>query len=56
LVSRGDIEVPYTPAELEEKFLSLVTPVYGAEEARTILDRTKRIESFDDIRAWTEKL
>ncbi len=55
-ISKGDIEDPYSARELEEKFLSLASPVYGSKPAEKILDRTKRIEMFEDINAWTEGL
>ena len=53
-ISRGDIEDPYSDQELETKFLDLTTPVYGVEKARDILDKTKRVETFDNITAYTE--
>ncbi len=55
-ISKGDIEAPYSAQELEAKFLSLASPVYGSKRAAEILDRTKRIEMFNDINAWTEGL
>jgi 2-methylcitrate dehydratase PrpD len=55
-VSRGDTESPYTERDLEDKFLSLAMPVYGAEGAKSILSKTKGIETFDDIHAWAEGL
>jgi 2-methylcitrate dehydratase PrpD len=55
-ISKGDIEAPYSTQELEAKFLSLASPVYGSKRAAEILDRTKRIEMFNDIHAWTEGL
>jgi len=53
-ISRGDIEDPYSDQELETKFLDLTTPVYGVEKARDILDKTKRVETFDNITVYTE--
>ena len=55
-ISKGDIEDPYSTQELEEKFISLASPVYGPDASRQILDRTKRMEAFENIRAWTEGL
>jgi len=55
-ISKGDIEDPYSTRELEEKFLSLASPIYGSKQAGEILDRTKRIEVFEEINAWTEGL
>jgi len=55
-VSRGDIEKPYTDQEIEKNFLSLTSPVYGLEGAKGILDRTRRIDTFNEIRHWTEGL
>ena len=55
-INKGDIEDPYSTRELEEKFISLASPVYGPDASREILDRTKRMEAFENIRAWTEGL
>jgi 2-methylcitrate dehydratase PrpD len=55
-ISKGDIEDPYSTEELEEKFLSLASPVYGLATAKEILEKTKRMERFEDINVWTEGL
>jgi 2-methylcitrate dehydratase PrpD len=55
-ISRGDIEDPYSDQELESKFLDLTTPVYGSEKAKEILDKTRRVETFGNIMAYTEGL
>ncbi len=55
-ISKGDIEDPYSTRELEEKFISLASPVYGPNASKEILDRTTRLEAFETIRAWTEGL
>ncbi|MEM3063532.1 MAG: hypothetical protein QW303_08340, partial [Nitrososphaerota archaeon] len=52
-VSRGDMEDPYSDQELEAKFLSLTGPIYGLKEAKDILERTKKIETFENIRYYT---
>lgn len=52
-VSKGDREDPYTEEELERKFIDLTVPVYGDERAAEILDRIKRVDSFDDVRTFT---
>jgi hypothetical protein len=36
LANRGDIEDPYTPAEVREKFRELAGPVWGAAHAAAI--------------------
>ena len=55
-VSKGDIENPYTTQEVEEKFLSLTTTIYGAGKAKEILDRTQQLNIFKDINTWTDGL
>jgi len=55
-ISKGDIENPYTTEQLEAKFLDLTTPVYGKKKAKEILERTKRIETFSNIRTYTNGL
>ncbi len=52
-VSKGDIENPYSTPEIENKFLNLTTSVYGLKEAEGILDRTKGIERFNNIKDYT---
>lgn len=53
-VSKGDLEDPYTEEELDRKFIDLTGPVYGLERAREMLDRAKRVDSFDNVRDFTE--
>jgi len=53
-ISKGDIEDPYTTEELDTKFLDLTTPIYGREKAKEILDKTKQIEMFRNIKTYTE--
>jgi 2-methylcitrate dehydratase PrpD len=55
-ISKGDIEDPYSTQELEEKFMCLASPVYGLAAAKEILEKTKRMERFEDINVWTEGL
>ena len=55
-ISKGDIEDPYSARELEEKFLSLASPVYGPAAANEILETTKRMEMFENINTWTKGL
>jgi 2-methylcitrate dehydratase PrpD len=55
-ISKGDIEDPYSTRELEEKFLSLASPVYGPAAANEILETTKRMEMFENINTWTKGL
>jgi 2-methylcitrate dehydratase PrpD len=55
-ISKGDIEDPYTTEQLEAKFLDLTTPVYGKKKAKEILERTRRIETFSNIRNYTDRL
>jgi len=53
-VSKGDLEDPYTEEELDRKFIDLTGPIYGLEKAKEILDRAKRVESYKDVRTFTE--
>ena len=53
-ISKGDIENPYSTEDLENKFLDLTVPIYGAEKPNEILDKTKRIETFKDITEFTD--
>ena len=55
-ISKGDIEDPYSTAELDAKFLSLTTPIYGKRRAKEILEKTRRMETFRNIRNYTEGL
>ena len=55
-ISKGDIEDPYTTEQLEAKFLDLTAPVYGKKKAKEILERTRRIERFNNIRTYTNGL
>jgi 2-methylcitrate dehydratase len=55
-VSKGDTETPYSNEELESKFLNLTEPLYGEEKAKEILDKSWRIEDFNDIRDYTNGL
>lgn len=52
-ISKGDTENPYSTEELETKFLNLTVPIYGAEKAKGILDKSSNIEDFSDIRDYT---
>jgi 2-methylcitrate dehydratase PrpD len=55
-ISKGDVEDPYSTDELDAKFLSLTAPIYGKRKAKEILERTRRIETFRNIRNYTEGL
>ena len=55
-ISKGDIEDPYTTEQLEAKFLNLTTPVYGKKKAKEILERTKGIEKYTNIRTYANGL
>jgi 2-methylcitrate dehydratase PrpD len=55
-ISKGDIEDPYSTDELETKFLNLTTPIYGKGRAKEILEQTKKLETFRNIRKYTEGL
>jgi len=41
---KGDPDAPLSDAELEEKFLELVAPVLGAEQARSLLSRLWKLQ------------
>ncbi|WP_349371654.1 MmgE/PrpD family protein [Salinarimonas sp.] len=52
--NRGDTEDPYGPAEIEEKFLELTSPVWGVSQARALYDMLSRLETasgLDEITA-----
>lgn len=55
-ISKGDIEDPYSTDELDRKFLNLTTPIYGSRKAKEILNQTKKIETFRNIKNYTEGL
>ena len=55
-ISKGDIEDPYSTDELKAKFLNLTTPIYGKGRAKEILEQTKKLETFRNIRKYTEGL
>lgn len=48
LTNRGDTEDPYTPAEIEEKFLELAAPVWGEASARTLMDLVAGLDAGAD--------
>ncbi|GGK17500.1 MmgE/PrpD family protein [Salinarimonas ramus] len=52
--NRGDTEDPYGEAEIEDKFLELTTPVWGARQAQALLCACRTLETaagLDDIYA-----
>ncbi|MDI6763827.1 MAG: MmgE/PrpD family protein [Thermodesulfobacteriota bacterium] len=55
-ITRGDIEDPYSTEEIEEKFLDITSPIYGMEKAKAIVEKTKRIEAFNNIQDYTDGL
>lgn len=55
-ISKGDIEDPYSTDELDIKFLNLTAPIYGKRKAKKILEQTKKIETFRNIKNYTEGL
>ena len=55
-ISKGDIEDPYSTDELDIKFLNLTAPIYGKRKAKEILEQTKKIETFRNIKNYTEGL
>jgi len=55
-VNRGDQEDPYSTEELERKFLSLTSLVYGPKHAKEVLEKTKNIETFENVRYYTDWL
>lgn len=46
---KGDPDAPLTDAELDDKFLELATPVCGGAQARGLLDRLWRLETFPRV-------
>jgi 2-methylcitrate dehydratase PrpD len=46
---KGDPELPLTDAELNDKFLELVTPVLGKAAAQALLDRLWALEKEQDL-------
>jgi len=55
-VNRGDQEDSYSAEELERKFLSLTSLVYGPERAKEVLEKTKNVETFENVRYYTDWL
>jgi 2-methylcitrate dehydratase PrpD len=55
-MSKGDIEDPYSTDELDAKFLGLTTPIYGKRKAKEILEKTKTMETFRNLRNYTKGL
>jgi hypothetical protein len=55
-VNRGDQEDSYSTEELERKFLSLTSLVYGPKHAKEVLEKTKNIETFENVRYYTDWL
>lgn len=44
-INRGDDENPYSPRELEEKYLELTSPVWGVAHATSVRELVQRMES-----------
>jgi 2-methylcitrate dehydratase PrpD len=52
IVPKGESANPMSEKEIEEKFLSLATPILGAERARSVVDAVEsldRLESLNDL-------
>lgn len=49
----GDPEAPFEDAVLDDKFLKLTTPIFGAARAEAALAATLGVEDCDDIRRLT---
>jgi 2-methylcitrate dehydratase PrpD len=45
IIPKGDASNPMTPAELEEKFLSLAAPVLGAAQARAVIEEVRHMDA-----------
>jgi 2-methylcitrate dehydratase PrpD len=54
--NRGDVEAPYTEAEVREKFRELAAPVFGAARATAIEDAVMHLAPHAETRALTELL
>lgn len=54
--AKGDPMNPLTEAELEEKYMGLVSPVTGMEKASVILDNLLHIQDIDNISYITDLL
>ena len=46
---KGDPEAPLTDEELANKYLELVVPVLGIDQARTLLQRLWELEALDSV-------
>jgi 2-methylcitrate dehydratase PrpD len=55
-LNKGDFEAPYSDREIEDKFLSLVQPVWGETRSREILGALMDLENSGDIRDLTSML
>jgi 2-methylcitrate dehydratase PrpD len=56
LTNRGDVEDPYTEAEMREKFRDLAGPVYGEERARAIEEAVLALGPHTDAASLVELL
>lgn len=55
-INRGDIEAPYTEAEVRAKFHELADPVFGVERAAAVEEAVLHLAPHTETRALTELL
>lgn len=56
MTNRGDAADPYSPVEVVEKFMELVTPVWGADHASTIHKAVDTLDTDPDSHARLQAL
>ena len=42
-------DIPFTPEQVEEKFIGLVSPVLGKEKASKVIETVKHLESLENV-------
>lgn len=52
-VNKGDFEDPYSPAELQEKYFELATPVWGSETSQEIYHAVAAVDQMQDVNQLT---
>ncbi len=53
LVNKGDLEDPYSKAELKDKYLDLSAPVWGEKAARAVYEMIGEMEHLPDVNHLT---
>lgn len=55
-IMKGEPSNPHQPEQLERKFFTLGTPVWGEAQTRKLFESLMRIEEIDDFRAFADGL